>query len=868
MKTIAPFSIAGKLAFWALLSGFTMTMYGQEKPTYLVDETIMFGNKEIVDPQFGSRPIAAVADANGVVSRFIANELIYADSEDKLPVFISRYKARELKVVGETTTANGLHPPAAVKMHVLRVDPTQASVDHLGADFATLTLNGSHKFSSSSAMQLAALMAREAAAGTKVGLNFVSEAHDYATSSTEQADANGVSDAYQWPEFKSQAWEFVSQYQAEKGLQRRIKIAIIDVGFWLNSNGVPCDITPDSLCGPGTVAHGASDLPNLPQQFNTITGGPFAGGANTGSCSGNPACIWHGNRSASVALAAIDNKAGAAGMGGLVADPMLFKSDLTDGSVGDALFNATGFADIVNMSFGGTCNDLCEAGRDIDGVNGFLGSALDSGMLLVASAGNSGANAGNTWPCEYTSGKGNKVYCVGALGNNLDSAGYFVSESGQAISYSNFGVAVNIWAPTNIHAMPDGGSNGALTVHNGTSASAPYVSGVAAMVKAINPNLDAMGIKNILGDALFVRGSAISNTILFPDPKVSLVINPYPAVVMAAGGYHLHPVLQVTSPADGATVQADPSNPVTFKATAKDVNDGAWPQAATDGVGLASPITWTSDVDGALTSASNTSAGTSLTYDFTFAPDGLRHITATAVNSAKEKTQVTFALTITHSHVTPTPVITWPPANTTVPPGTYTVTGFAKSTDPGALGNFDCSRLKFDGNITAVAMPNSNGQCQAQMTFAAGTQQITLSATDQFGDTGKTSVSLTVTAPQPSGLSVQILQPTAGSSDIVTVGGSGNIGLSGSASPIPHGTTAGYTWSWYLTSAGPSTAQNIGTGQNVTWKTPAGICKSSGTKNVTLLLNASDSEKVGNATKTVSTGSASTKIQLSCQENN
>jgi hypothetical protein len=860
-------TVAPKLALFAAITGVISTTYAQDnQPTFRIEEKILTGSREIADTGRGPRPIAAVADGNGMVSRFVANELIYADSDDKLPAFLARYNAQEIAVTGVPTRANGLHPPASLKMHVLRLDPTRVSVSNLSADAAQLGMHGLHKFSSVSAMQLAAAMAREAATGMKVSLNFVSEAADYPTSSTEQADGNGVSDAYQWPEFVNKAWEFVSEFAAENGLQRRIILAVIDGGFWLNANGVPCDlVTPDATCGLGTVSLGVSDLPSFPVQYNTINGSPYAGGPSVASCTNGAPCPWHGNKTVSVALATLSNGGGAAGTGGQVADPMLFRSDLTDSSVVDAIFNATGTADIINMSFSGTCNDWCGAGHSVGGVNVFMDAALDSGALLVAAAGNNSIDAGQQWPCQFTSGNGNKVYCVGALNSSTDANGYFVSNTGSAAPYSNFGLAVNIWAPTNIHAMPDGGSNGNLTVHTGTSASTPYVAGVAAMLKAVNPSLDANGLKGILGNAPFTAGTSIYNSIAYTDPKVSLVLSPYKAVVAAAGGYHLKPVLHITSPQDGAVIQVSAGVPINFTATAKDVNDGAWPaaMAPTYKGSPVAAVAWTSDVDGTLAESSNdNSGGTSMPYDFTYSKEGLRHVTASVTNSAGYTTKVTIAVTIKFNHVTPAPVITWPTPNLTVAPGTYTVTGYAKSTDPGALGNFDCSRLKWNGSVAAVAVPNSNGQCEAQMSFTTGIQKVTLSATDQFGDTGSTTA--TVNGVAQSAMSVQILNPTKGSYDIVTINSSTTIGLSGNAAPLIPNSTVNYSWYWYLTSAGAATEKPIATGQNATWKVlSSAVCQGPGTQNVTVVLKVSDLRGA-----VITSGSASTNIQLVCENNN
>jgi hypothetical protein len=855
---------AGMLASLAALTLVTTPTRAQSSPTTItVDASIFRGPNSIADSGRGPRPLAAVADASGIVSRFISNEVIFADSEQKLPAFLAKYGGKEIAALGGSLYATG-KAVAPVKGHVIRLDASSVSLQNLANDATKMGMKGSNRFSSTLGAQLAALVASEAANGLKLSLNFVSDGHDFPTGSTEQADQNGVSNAFKWPEFDSKAWEFV----AANGFSRRVKIAIIDGGFWLNANGVPCDlVVPDATCGLGSVSKGVSDLPGLPVQFNPIgNGSPFAGGANPNTCTNGAPCPWHGNQVASVALALLNNNAGAAGTGGQVANPILLKFDGSDDTAVAAVLDAMGDgADIINMSFGGACNDWCRAGHYLSVVDSIMDSALDSGILMVASAGNDSADAldQHEWPCQYSSGNGNGVYCVGALNPVTDGFGYFVNNDGTAAPYSNYGTTVNIWAPTNIHVMPDGGSNGKLPPFNGTSASAPYVSGVAAMVKAINPSLDANAIKNIIGNGPYTVGTS---TYGFPytDPKVDLVIRPYPAVVAAAGGYHLKPELHITAPVDGATILVSSYVSVTFTALAADVNDGQWPLVQGYKSAGPTPVTWSSDVDGPFPVS-----GTNVSFDFTNSPEGLRHVTASVTNSAGLTTSVTIAVTIKFNHVTPSPLITWPPPNTSVAPGAYTVTGYAKSTDPGVLGNFDCSRLMWNGSVPAVPLPNSNGQCEARLTFAAGTQQITLSATDKFGDTGKTTVSLNV-APQ-AGLSVQILNPLNGSYDIVVINSSSALGLSGNAAPLIGG-VVNYSWYWYLTSAGPAAKKLIATGPNGTWNAQAsGICHGNGTWNVTIELDVVDSVPgvigggKGSHPPITLSGSATSNIQVVCE---
>src|SRR5438477_2809836 len=138
-----------------------------------------------------------------------------------------------------------------------------------------------------------------------------------------------------------------------------------------------------------------SDLPIVTEQFDSISGSQFAGGTNPNTCTGGSACPWHGNGVASVAAAALNNRYGAAGTGGQVTDLVLLKVDGSDSSITAALFNAVARgADIINLSLGRDCGRWCRIGRSrYEAYTDALDYALDSGILVVAAAGNEALDA-------------------------------------------------------------------------------------------------------------------------------------------------------------------------------------------------------------------------------------------------------------------------------------------------------------------------------------------------------------------------------------------------------------------------------------------------------------------------------------------
>jgi serine protease len=160
------------------------------------------------------------------------------------------------------------------------------------------------------------------------------------------------------------------------------------------------------------------------------------------------------------------------------------------------------------------------------------------GAVVIAAAGNDGINLGNDdiIPCE-TYG----VICVGAVTN-----------TGAAATYSNYGQGVDIWAPTQIlstvtpqSAATDADAVGEDELYRfgGTSASAPFVAGVVALMKALNPDLWWADAQTILQD------TAIPS----PDPKVTPgYVDAYRAVKRVRPNQP--PTVVITAPSEGAAI--------------------------------------------------------------------------------------------------------------------------------------------------------------------------------------------------------------------------------------------------------------------------------------------------------------------------
>ncbi|RNA69307.1 S8 family peptidase [Alteribacter keqinensis] len=141
--------------------------------------------------------------------------------------------------------------------------------------------------------------------------------------------------------------------------------------------------------------------------------------------------------------------------------------------------------DIVNMSLGSPQGSTT--------LQQAVNNAHNSGVLLIAAAGNSGTNGSqNTmgYPARYSN-----VMAVGAVDSNYNRA-----------SFSSVGNELEIMAPgVSIQSTYLSNSYRAL---NGTSMAAPHVAGTAALVKQRYPHLTNSQIRNRLNQTAIPLGNS------------------------------------------------------------------------------------------------------------------------------------------------------------------------------------------------------------------------------------------------------------------------------------------------------------------------------------------------------------------------
>lgn len=191
----------------------------------------------------------------------------------------------------------------------------------------------------------------------------------------------------------------------------------------------------------------------------------------------------HGTHVAGI-IAAKLNSQGIAGVAGSRSIKILPLKALDRNGEGDMYDVATAImdaadlgADVINLSLGAELDSGQKAPRTLTDAVQY---AMDKGALVVAAAGNEAANADRYVPASIPG-----VITVSAVGNNLKLA-----------NFSNYGSSVDLSAPgVDILSTYPGGRYAYMS---GTSQATPFVSGVAALLKASDSDMSVKELTNRL----------------------------------------------------------------------------------------------------------------------------------------------------------------------------------------------------------------------------------------------------------------------------------------------------------------------------------------------------------------------------------
>lgn len=201
-----------------------------------------------------------------------------------------------------------------------------------------------------------------------------------------------------------------------------------------------------------------------------------------------------------------------------IAQGVLYAAGLPATGANGALVQATSRAPIINMSLGGTA--------DVTVMRQAVAAAVNAGSLLIASAGNDELEIA-TYPAAYPG-------VMGVSGVGMD---------GQLAGYSNAGTFVSVAAPGGEFRLDLNGGGGVLgpgwdfendratdLFGYGTSAAAPFVSGIAALLLAHDPSLTAAQIRSRI-ETYATRPTGVSRT----DRTGWGIVNAYNALTQTNG---------------------------------------------------------------------------------------------------------------------------------------------------------------------------------------------------------------------------------------------------------------------------------------------------------------------------------------------
>lgn len=252
---------------------------------------------------------------------------------------------------------------------------------------------------------------------------------------------------------------------------RSVVVAVIGTGvslghaelndnLWINDDEVPGNELDDD--GNGFI--------------DDVNGWDFADGDANPRPDGFGSFAAHETSVAGIIGAEANNDAGIAGVSwqvSLMALRMAYSGTSAVSAIGYAIANG---ADVINMSWGAAA--LGEAGRD-ELIEEALLEAEAAGIVSVASAGNDG-----TWLSQYPAAHP-WVISVAAT-----------TDQDTRASFSNHGLDVDVAAPG--EAVLTTTLVGSFALVDGTSFSAPYVSGAVALLRAKHPTWTTEQIRTVI----------------------------------------------------------------------------------------------------------------------------------------------------------------------------------------------------------------------------------------------------------------------------------------------------------------------------------------------------------------------------------
>lgn len=562
-------------------SGFTIQVDDTLEPAILPD---VFR----IDPNI-PRPVATVTDQFGNQADFAENELCIATDDDALlNDILNRWQGEVISTFDpDDYGVNGLS-----KQYLVRINTSLADIDKLKDDLLLLKpgSTGDIRVSSRSGLGLLAAGADEAVKGVSIGINWVGQLASMFRddSSVEAPYGTNVGstiydpNAFTWPTHSAGSVQDIGVAEAWKLLEtagklnNTVRIADLDIGFQEPDEDYPNGWDATSM---------VSSVPSYG------TPAPYKGKE------------WHGTMSLSAMAAYPDNNFGSAGPAGPIAFPIMITMSPFNFAKVSALGRAKQMgARIVNMNY-----SVIVSGAFDWSLNSFekaTAAFRDSGILLVAPAGNNGRNVDissiyiddfgfvrdyeTAWftPCENVG-----VICVGGL--KWDSQRWHPDSNYGALSVDIFAPFTQLIGPT-----PYSIDDQTIGHANGTSWSSPFTAGIAALIWAADLTLTVDEVEDIL----------LRTAHTTPYSIVNRYVNARVAVEEALSRHNNPPFIEITTPENNS----DFLNIILFDSDTEDFEDGH------------PDVIWNSSIDGEIGTGGTISVRLSI---------GTHLITATATDS-------------------------------------------------------------------------------------------------------------------------------------------------------------------------------------------------------------------------------------------
>lgn len=260
--------------------------------------------------------------------------------------------------------------------------------------------------------------------------------------------------------YKGQPWSLqrvlLNQLWSESKQGEGVRVAVIDTGV---------DIKNPQLTEAVDTGRGKNFLPRKPKKDKFGQANP------RGKANGTTDRVGHGTKVAGIIAARPAKDTGFVGLAPKATVIPLQQNDENGSGTAATLADAIDYAvkaeaDVINIS-----QDTAEPLRHDSSLKLAVDRALKAQTVVVASAGNDGlgGNVKETYPASYPG-----VLAVASSDRNNERAPF--SQSGDFVDVAAPGVDM-------VSTVPGGGH----CADNGTSFSAPYVAGVAALLRAKHP---------------------------------------------------------------------------------------------------------------------------------------------------------------------------------------------------------------------------------------------------------------------------------------------------------------------------------------------------------------------------------------------